>query len=68
MKNNVRSNFIHKTVSTVGIPLGKTGKVKNKVVCKLVFRKLASVCHGNRRCPFGIETFLQQHYLVNCVH
>lgn len=66
MKNNVRSNFIHKTVSAVGVPLGKNVKVKNKVMLKFVFRKLLSVCYWNRRCKFGIDTFLQQHYLVNC--
>lgn len=68
VKNNVRSHFIHKTVLTAGIALGKNDKVKNKVMLKFVFRKLASVCHLNRRCKFDIETFLQQRYLVNCVH
>lgn len=68
VKNNVRSHFIHKTVSTVGIPLGKNGEVENKVTLKFVFRKLASACHWNRRRKFDIETFLQQHYLVKCVN
>lgn len=68
MKNNVRSHFIHKAVSTVGVTLGKNDKVKNKVMLKFVFRKLASVCNWNRRRKFDIETFLQQHYLVHCVN